>query len=266
MTIRTALASLAFVLGLGLATAAAAQPAPSAAIREVMAPSGKLRVALYTGTPTSVRSRTDLRGVGYDLGQELARRLGVPFEPVILANNVEVQAAMRAKSVDLAFAHVTPEREVDMDFTQTHIPIELGYLAGPKTSIASMAEVDRPGVRVGVTVGSSSEPALKAMFKNARVITTPTLDTGAAALTAGELDLFATNKANLGAMQEKVAGSRLLDGQWGVELHAMALPKGREAALPFARAYVADAVASGRVKAAAVRAGLKGMIDEKAAP
>ena len=260
MIIRSAIISLALFLSAGLA---AAQPAPSAAVRQVMAPTGKLRVALYTGTPTSVRSKTDLRGVGYDLGQELAKRLGVPFEPVILANNVEVQAAMRAKTVDLAFAHATPERAVDMDFTQTHLPIELGYLAGPKTKIASMAEVDRPGVRVGVTVGSSSEPVLKAAFKNAKVVTTPTLDTGVAALTAGDLDLFATNKANLGAMQEKVPGSRLLAGKWGVELHAMAIPKGREAALPYAKAYIADAIASGRVKAAAARAGLKGMIDEK---
>lgn len=265
MTIRSALFALALILPPTLA-GAQAPPVPSPEVRQIMAPTGKLRVALYPGTTTSVRSATDRRGVGYDLGQEMARRLNVPFEPVILANNVEVQAAMRAKTVDLAFAHATPERAVDMDFTQTHLAIELGYLAGPKAIVRSMAEVDRPGVRVGVTVGSSSQPILEREFKNAKVVTTPTLDTGVGMLAAGTLDLFATNKANLGAMQEKLPGSRVLDGSWGVELHAVALPKGRAAALPFARAFVADAVASGRVKAAATRAGLKGMIEDKPAP
>jgi hypothetical protein len=42
----------------------------------------------------------------------------------------------------------------------------------------------------------------------------------------------------------------------------MAMPKGRQAAMPFARAFIADAIATGKVKAAASRAGLKGMIDE----
>ena len=77
----------AAVIGLaGCATA----PAPSPAVRQVLAPTGQLRVALYVGTPTSVLSNTDRRGVGYDLGQELARRLQVPFAPMILDKNADV--------------------------------------------------------------------------------------------------------------------------------------------------------------------------------
>ena len=261
MVLRGALLSLLLILGPSMAVGATAPPTPE--IRKTMAPTGKLRVALYTGTTTSVRSKTNRRGVGYDMGQELAKRLGVPFEPVILLNNVEVQAAMRAKTADIAFAHDTPARDVDMDFTQTHLAIELGYLAGPKVKAASMADVDKPGVRVGVTVGSSSQPILEKAFKNAKVVTTPTLDTGVGLLREGKLDYFATNKANLGAMQEKLPGSRVLPGSWGVERHAMALPKGRQAAMPYAKAFVADIVANGQVKAAVSRAGLQGMINDK---
>ena len=81
-------------------------------------------------------------------------------------------------------------------------------------------------------------------------------------LSAGTLDLYATNKANLSAMGDKLPGSKVLDGKWGVERHAMAIPRGREAGLPDAKAFVADAVANGLVKKAAARAGLKGMIEE----
>ena len=98
------------------------------------------------------------------------------------------------------------------------------------------------------------------------MVTTKTLDEGDAMLAAGALDLYATNKANLYAMSDKLPGSHVLDGRWGVERHAMAMPKGRDSAMPYARAFVAEMVASGKVKAAAARAGLKGAIDETAGP
>jgi polar amino acid transport system substrate-binding protein len=54
----------------------AADPEP----RQVLAPTGKLRAALYPGTPTSILDpkEAEPRGVGYELGKEMARRLGVP--------------------------------------------------------------------------------------------------------------------------------------------------------------------------------------------
>ena len=255
---RSVLISLALLLA-GCATTA---PAPSPEIRQVLAPTGQLRVALYVGTPTSVLSAADRRGVGYDLGQELARRLHVPFAPMILEKNADVQAAMRAGKADLAFTNASPERMRDMDFTQTHLAVELGYLAGPKTAVKSLADVDKPGVRVGVTAGSTSQGTLTAAYKNAKVVPTATFDQGLEMLAAGTLDLYATNKANLSAMGDKLPGAHVLDGNWGVERHAMAIPKGREAGLPYAKAFAADAVAKGLVKRAAVRAGLKGMVEE----
>jgi len=51
-----------------------ARPADSNA--KILAPSGKLRAALYPGTPTSIldAKESDPRGVGYELG----RRLRIP--------------------------------------------------------------------------------------------------------------------------------------------------------------------------------------------
>ena len=255
---RSVLVSLALLLA-GCATQA---PGPGAQVRQALAPTGALRAALYVGTPTSVLSDADRRGVGYDLGRELARRLHVPYAPMILENNVAVQAAMKAGTADVAFTNASPERMKDMDFTGTHLAVELGYLAGPKTAVKSLADVDRPGVRVGVTAGSSSQATLTRLYKNAKVVPTPTFDDGAAMLAAGTLDVYATNKANLYAMGDKLPGSHVLDGNWGVERHAMGIPKGREAGLAYARAFVADAVATGLVKKAAARAGLRGAVEE----
>jgi polar amino acid transport system substrate-binding protein len=78
--------------------------------RLILAPSGVLRAGLYPGTPTSIlpdAGSGEPRGVGYDLGKELARRLGVPYEPVVFAKNAEVLAAVKSGEVDVAFTNAT---------------------------------------------------------------------------------------------------------------------------------------------------------------
>ena len=60
--------------GCGVGPAGAVDPDP----RLILAPSGVLRAGLYPGTPTSIlpdAGSGEPRGVGYDLGKELARRL-----------------------------------------------------------------------------------------------------------------------------------------------------------------------------------------------
>jgi polar amino acid transport system substrate-binding protein len=110
---------MALSAGLALAPGAGrAQPAPRPELDapRAIVPAGRLRMELYPGTPTSLlvdAGGADPRGVGHDLGLELARRLGVPFEPVVLANNAEVLAAMKAGRVDLAFTNATPARAGD---------------------------------------------------------------------------------------------------------------------------------------------------------
>jgi polar amino acid transport system substrate-binding protein len=76
----------AAVVGLLIAGCAGIASAPSQEERQALAPTGKLRVALYIGAPASIiRGATpdESKGVGFDLGKELARRIGVPFEPVV---------------------------------------------------------------------------------------------------------------------------------------------------------------------------------------
>ena len=63
-----------------------AQISSSQDLRDSLAPTGKLRASLYLGGPTNVivHPKTgEMKGVGYEIGKELARRLDIPFEPVI---------------------------------------------------------------------------------------------------------------------------------------------------------------------------------------
>ena len=77
-------------------------------------------------------------------------------------------------------------------------------------------------------------------------------------MAAGKLDAFATNKATLFEMAEKLPGSQVLDGRWGMERHAIAIPKGRDQGRAFVEKFTEDVKAEGLVKAAIARAGLRG--------
>src|SRR6266508_4091159 len=64
---------------------AVAQSLPTQDEMQALAPTGTLRAALYLGGPTNVVKEPsgEMKGVGYELGKELARRMGVHYKPVI---------------------------------------------------------------------------------------------------------------------------------------------------------------------------------------
>jgi polar amino acid transport system substrate-binding protein len=81
-------------------------------------------------------------------------------------------------------------------------------------------------------------------------------------LAKGDIDAFAPNKAILYQLAEGVPGSKVLSGQWGMEHFGAAIPKGREAGMPFLRDLTAKAKADGSVDKAVARAGLRGTVKE----
>ena len=112
-------------------TASASAGALAQDAREVLAPKGKLRVGAYLGSPLSMvrDSKTgEIHGLSIDLGKELAKRLDVPFEQVSYQRIADVLAGMKAGDVDFTVSNATPARAVDVNFSQTLISLELGYL------------------------------------------------------------------------------------------------------------------------------------------
>ncbi len=252
-----ALAIAGSIIVLGAGAAGAADPE----VQKILAPTGKLKVGLYPGTPTSILADTQSggpRGVGYDLGKEFARRLGVPFEPVVFSRNAEVLEAVKTAAVDMVFTNASAARAKDMDFGPPYLEIELGYLVRKGSPVATLADVDKQGVRVGVTQGSSSDGVLSRELKSAEVVRAVTIAAAIDMMAAGQLDAFATNKATLFEMEEKLPGSTVLDGRWGVERHAIAIPKGRDQGRALVEKFTNDTKSEGLVKAAIARAGLRG--------
>lgn len=245
-----------------LAACAGFSPSVDPAVRQTLAPTGVLRVGVYPGSPTSlVRSPQtgQSAGVAHDLGQMLARQLGVPVQIVEFARLAQVLDGLKSGEVDFTFTNATEVRARDMDFTEPLIRLELGYLVPPKSGLADVADVDRAGVRVGVAQGSSSQGVLGRLYKNASVVPAASLSQAQQMLRQGQLDAFATNKGILFEMSDELPGFRVLDGRWGLESLAIAIPKGRQAGMPYLRQFASDARASGKLAAIVASAGLRGL-------
>ena len=256
-----------FLLG-GLALAAslagcATTPAPE--VRQALAPTGTLRVAVYPGSPTSMvraAGSGEMRGLSVEIGRELARRLGVPAEIVVFQRVAEVVDALKGGRADFTITNATPARAQDVDFTPPLLALELGYLALPGSPVQALNEVDRPGVRIGVSQGSTSQGALSREFKQARVVPAPSLQAAGEMLRRREIDAFATNKAILFELADGLPEARVLDGRWGLEHLAIAVPKGRGVAADYLRGFAESVRSEGLVRAAAQRAGLRGTAEE----
>jgi polar amino acid transport system substrate-binding protein len=203
----------------------------------------------------------DMHGLCIDLGKELARRLDVAFEQVGFQRIAEVIEAMKVGDVDFTVSNATPARAAHVLFSQTLISLELGYLVPAASPIATMADVGRPGLRVGVTQGSTSQGTIPKLLPTATVVPAQNSKRAVEMFERGELDLFATNKPTLFEMFDQMPGARVLDGKWGVEHIAVAIPRGREAALEFLRRFVEEAQTSGLLSQAVERAGLRGVVE-----
>jgi polar amino acid transport system substrate-binding protein len=227
------------------------------------APSGGLRVGIFEGSPLSMirdRASGEMRGLGYDLGAEFARRLGVPVDYVSFQRIAEVVAAMKQGRVDFALSNATPARAVDVDFSPTLISLELGYLVAARSALASADALDAPGMRIGVTKGSTSERTLPAKFFHARIVPAENARAAIQMLESGAIDVFATNKPTLHEMSDAMQGARILPGNWGLEHIAVAIPKGRPQAMDALRRFVSDVRQNGRLAQFQQRAGLRGAV------
>ena len=141
--------------------------------RQILAPTGKLRVGVYYGSPTSMvrDSKTnEVHGLSYDLGQELAKRLNVPFEQVSYQRISDVLEGMKAGDVDFTVSNSTPARAATVTFSQNLLTIELGYLVAansPITAIALLSTAAAPSpVPTTSTTGACDASSFPASTKS----------------------------------------------------------------------------------------------------
>ena len=250
------------ILGLLLTGCAGISTAPTMEVRQALVPTGKLRVGLQLGNPLNVvrdAASGETKGVGFDLGKELARRLGVPFEPVLYPSIGALLDGGKSDAWDVAFVGFSPARAMEWDFSALHLEVEFGYLVPGGSSISTMADMNPPGIRVAVQEKSGPDVFFSRTLKNAVMIRAPSNPGALEALKSGRADVMGGIKPILFELSNQLPGSRVLAGRPGIDPHAMAVPKGRDLGMAYARRFIEEAKSEGLVKAAIERAGLRGV-------
>ena len=110
-----------------------AVPASADPLKDEIAPTGKLRVAIaispaggaFWSTKTEAGAYA---GVPVDLGKEMAAQLGVPVEYVVHQNSGQIIDAASKGTWDVTFLPKDPEREARMSFGPIYEVADATYI------------------------------------------------------------------------------------------------------------------------------------------
>jgi polar amino acid transport system substrate-binding protein len=234
----------------------------SPAVLSDLAPGGKLRVGLNMSN--FLLTKTDPAtgkpdGLAADLGRELGRRLGVPVELVPYPNPGVLADAAKSGAWDVGFLGAEPQRATEIDFTAAYVEIEATYLVPPGSKIQSIAEVDREGVRIGISDRSAYELYLTRNLKKAQLVREKGGDNAFKRFVDDKLDAFAGLRPGLVTNQEKLPGSRILDGNFTAVQQAAGTPKGRKAGARYLREFIEEVKESGLVAKTIEKHGVRGL-------
>ena len=237
-------------------------PEASQIARSELAPTGTLRVGVNMSN--FLLTRTDEAtgkpaGLAVDLGRELARRLDLPVEIIPYPNPGALADAAKSRVWDVGFLGAEPQRANEIDFTAAYVEIEATYLVPPGSALKSIEDVDREGLRIAVPTKSAYELYLTRSLKHAKLVHEKGADNALKRFVDDKLDALAGLKPRLVTDQEKLPGSRLIDGRFTAVQQAAGTPKGRIAAAQYLREFIEDVKASGLVAKLIERNNVRGL-------
>ena len=224
---------------------------PSAAVLAQLAPSGALRAGVNLGNFLLINGRTtagEPSGVAPSLAQAMAERLGVPLRLVPYARPNEVAAAADSNAWDIALIGAEPQRADRIHFSAAYCEIEATYLVPAGSAMTSLEQVDRPGVRIGVSAGAAYALWRERNIRQATLVPVPGGgDAAFRRFVADRLEVFAGLRPGLLGDVEKLPGASILPGRFMAVQQAIGTLKQHTAAQEFVATFVADAKRSGLV-------------------
>jgi polar amino acid transport system substrate-binding protein len=189
----------------------------------------------------------DPQGVSPDMAAEIAKRLGVPVAYVKYERPSHLADAAGTNVWDIGLIGAEPQRAEKIAFTPAYCQIEATYLVPAGSPITSIAEVDRPGVRITVRRGAAYCLWLERNIKQAKLIMSDTADGPFNQFVAEKLEAYASLKPQLLTDAAKLPGSKILPGNFSTVQQAIGTAKANSAGAGFLRDFVAEAKSSGLV-------------------
>src|SRR3981189_1347164 len=247
------------VLGVSIMMAV---PASADPLRDEIAPTGKLRVAIAIsaagGAVWSTKNEAGGNaGVPVDRGKEMAAQLGVAVEYVVHQNSGQITDAASKGTWDVTWLPKDPERETKMSFGPVYEVAHATYIVKAGSAVTNFQALDQPGIKVAAVNNTTTMRGAVAHLKNAKVTGYQTYDEIFGLLKSGEVDAFALSRDQLNAMAKKIPGSRVLDETFKQTVTAAAVPLNHPLALAFVTKFMTDATTNGTLRKAYDNNGLK---------
>lgn len=224
---------------------------------------GVLRAGINMGNFLLVTGRTsdgDPDGVSPDMARAIATRLGVPLKLVPFKTPGELGDAVDANVWDIGLIGAEPQRAEKIEFTAPYAEIEATYLVRAGSSIQTIDEVDRPGVRIAVSPRSAYGLWLERNIKHASLVRVESADLVFDRFVADDVEVMAALRPGLLEEVKRLPGARVLDGHFSVVQQAVGTQKANVAAAEFLRTFVEAAKASGFVASLIAEHGVEGRL------
>jgi len=231
--------------------------------RTELAPTGVLRAGINLSNfllVTGKNAAGDPEGVSPDMALAVADRLGVPVKYISYATPGELADKATEDVWDIGNIGAEPERARTIAFTAAYAEIESTYLVPAGSSVQSVAEVDREGMRIAVYGRSAYGLWLTDNIRHAELVKTDGMDASFDAFVEQELDALAGLRPRLVKDVERLSGARVLDGKFSAVQQAIGTKPDREVGAAFLRDFVEEAKASGLVASLIEKHGVAGRL------
>jgi polar amino acid transport system substrate-binding protein len=249
-----------FAFGVALLAAAPRAEAQSPDPRvDGLVRSGAVRVAVFPPQYKKDPVSHEIRGWPVDLAAALAARLEVKATTIEYPGPREAMEGLKSGNCDVAFLPIEPSWRADVDFSAPFMQIDFTLMVAPRSSARTVADLDRPGVRIAVVNKHASTLALGRITKQATLVDADSPAAAFELLRNGQADAFASVRPALIEFAEKLAGSAVLEDRYGVNFLTIAVAKSDAGRLAYFNEFIADAKASGLVQRAIDRAGWRGV-------
>lgn len=230
--------------------------------RAQLAPTGVLRAGINLSNFLLVTGRSETNdpvGVAPDMAAAIAEALGVPVKYVPFKTPGELGDQVGKDVWDIGLIGAEPQRAEKIQFTAAYVEIEATYMVPEGSSIKSIADVDRKGVRIAVSARSAYDLWLVNNIRNATLVQVSGLDAAYEKFMSDKLEVLAGLRPGLLKDVEKAPGLKILDGKFTAVQQAVGTAKANADGAAFLADFVEKAKKSGLVQSFIDRHKVKGL-------
>lgn len=192
-----------------------------------------------------------IEGIDADLAKELAKDLGAQLEIVESSFGTFI-ADLQANKCDIGMFALgaTLQRAQAVEFSKPYLITNVFAVARKDGPIKTWADVDKPGIKAAVTLGSYIEPFVKSYLKKAEVVSVAPPDTREGELVAGRVDVILTDFPTAVKVSDEYEWAKSIEPpeKLAVTPYAYAVPQGDQVWLNFVNLFIDTIKLDGRLK------------------